>query len=52
MKDTKNSRNDTDMGKPKYSGINQSHCHFIHHRSHTDQPGIESSDMTNKFRFK
>jgi hypothetical protein len=28
--------NETDRGKPKYSGKNMSHCHFVHHKSHVD----------------
>jgi hypothetical protein len=28
--------NETDRGKPKYSGKNLSQCHFFHHKSHTD----------------
>jgi hypothetical protein len=33
--------NEVDRGKPKYSGKNLSQCHFIHHKSHMDWPGIE-----------
>jgi hypothetical protein len=33
--------NETDRGKPKYSGKNMSQCHFVHHKSHMDRPGIE-----------
>jgi hypothetical protein len=28
--------NETDRGKPKYSGKNLSQCHFVHHKSHMD----------------
>jgi hypothetical protein len=33
--------NEIDMGKPKYSGRNLSQCHCVHHKSHTNWPGIE-----------
>jgi hypothetical protein len=32
--------NEIDRGKPKYSGKNLSHCHFVHHKFHLDWPGI------------
>jgi hypothetical protein len=28
--------------KPKYSGKKLSQCHFVHHKSHMDWPGIET----------
>jgi hypothetical protein len=28
--------NETDRGKPKYSGKNLSQCHLVHHKSHMD----------------
>jgi hypothetical protein len=28
--------NETDRGKPKYSGKNLSQCHFVHHKTHMD----------------
>jgi hypothetical protein len=31
--------NETDKGKPKYSGKNLSH--FVHHKSHMERSGIE-----------
>jgi hypothetical protein len=33
--------NEIDRGKPKYSEKNLSQCHFDHHKSHMDRPGIE-----------
>jgi hypothetical protein len=33
--------NETDRGRPKYSGKNLSQCHFANHKSHVDWPGIE-----------
>jgi hypothetical protein len=33
---------DSDKGKPKYSEINLSRCHFFKHQSHVDWSGIES----------
>jgi hypothetical protein len=33
--------NETDMGNPKYSWKNLSHCHFVHHKSYTDWFGME-----------
>jgi hypothetical protein len=28
--------NEIDREKPKYSGINLSHCHIVHYKSHMD----------------
>jgi hypothetical protein len=33
--------NEIYRGKPKYSGINLSQYHFVHHKSHMDRAGIE-----------
>jgi hypothetical protein len=33
--------NESDKGKPKYSEKHLSQCHFVHHKSHMEQPGIE-----------
>ena len=33
--------NDTDRGKLKYTKINLSQCHFVHHTFRIDWPGIE-----------
>jgi hypothetical protein len=32
----------TDRGKPKNSEAKAFQCHFIHHKSHTDWPGLET----------
>ena len=33
--------NDTDAGEPEYWKRNLSHCHFVHHKSHADEPGMK-----------
>jgi hypothetical protein len=33
--------NETDKEKQKYSRKNLSQCHFVHHKSRMDWPGIE-----------
>jgi hypothetical protein len=33
--------NEIDRGKPKYSEKNLSQCHYVHHKSHMDRPGVE-----------
>jgi hypothetical protein len=33
--------NDTYRGKSKYWEKNLSQCYVVHHKSHTDRPGIE-----------
>jgi hypothetical protein len=37
--------NETDRGKPKYSGENLSQCHFVNHKPHMDRPGIEAGHL-------
>ena len=32
--------NEVDTGKPKYAEKSLSQCHFVHHKSHIDYPGI------------
>jgi hypothetical protein len=33
--------NEIDKENPKYSKKNLSQCHFVHHKTHKDWPGIE-----------
>jgi hypothetical protein len=33
--------NESDRGKPKYSGKTLSQSHFVYNKSHMDWPGIE-----------
>lgn len=33
--------NGTDRGNPKFYEKNLSHCHFTHHKSHTESYGVE-----------
>jgi hypothetical protein len=33
--------NEIDGGKPKYLDKNLFQCHFDHHKSHVDRPGID-----------
>jgi hypothetical protein len=33
--------NEIERGKPKYSEKTLSQCHFVHHKSQMDLPGIE-----------
>jgi hypothetical protein len=32
--------NEIDRGKPKYSEKTLSQCHFVHHKSHMERPGL------------
>jgi hypothetical protein len=34
-------RSDADRENPKYRKKNLFQCYFVHHKSHTDWPGIE-----------
>ena len=44
--------NDTDRGKPNRSETNMSHCHIVHHKSHTDWRGIEPRSPASEVKFR